>query len=99
MKVADITSAIVSGEVDKEIDQITNCIKFRREAISKLRFREVKVGDRVKITYENLSPKYLIGCTAVVTGKKKTKVTIDLEQSAGRFHKNIRVNPNWVEVL
>jgi hypothetical protein len=88
----DIAAAVARGELDDDLDMIASLINDRRKMNRQIdgldKFAALKVGDRVTIS-STVRPKYLAGLPATVTKKNRTRVVIDLDAPAGRFHRNI----------
>ncbi|MHC4297987.1 MAG: hypothetical protein ACYS7Y_11840 [Planctomycetota bacterium] len=82
------TTAILEGKYDSDLERIEAVCRerrlFLRAVKSATTMASVQVGNRVKI--KNISPKYLSGATAIVTGKRRTKLEIELEKTHRRFH-------------
>jgi hypothetical protein len=52
---------------------------------------EISVGD--KIVFKDIRPKYMIGETATVIGKRRTKLEVKLDSPVGRFGESTVVVP------
>jgi hypothetical protein len=94
MKVEELNSTILSGQVDEFLDNIIQVIKIRKDQL-KPSIWEFQVGDRVRLV--NANPKYLIGAEATVRKVNRTKIVIDLDVPQGRFSKNISTPLSMVE--
>lgn len=85
MSTEALFDAIDSGSLDGSLDAIISKCKERLTAARKTRdANEYMVGDRVKFN-DYCGTKYLHGEYAVITGKRRTKVTVKLERPVGRF--------------
>jgi len=94
-----LAQAILNGNHDADIDAIEQAIATRRAALgtSKVTFESLKVGDRVRIS-PTAKPTYLRGLPATITKKNRTRVVIDLDAPAGRFHTNITAPPSLLDL-
>jgi hypothetical protein len=81
------TAEILQGEHDNDLELIETACRQRRNllrgAAAAVTMAAVKVGDTVRI--KAISPKYLIGATAEVTRKRRTKLEIKFDKSYGRY--------------
>ena len=80
-----IKTAIYGGEVDTELDEITDAIQGRKEMLNNAKARTLNVGDRIRFN-NSVRPRYLAGSEGVVTGWKRTKIQIRPDDALGRFH-------------
>lgn len=78
----ELRDLILSGFYDSNLLDIEEDIRKRREATRE--FIEWVAGDRVKIN-ARCRPKYLVGADATITGVRRSRVTIRLDKSQGRF--------------
>ena len=82
-----IVTDIISGVYDSELNSIQEAIRQRRKltksAHAAVTMTELKIGD--KIVLKEISPKYMIGMAATVTGKRRTKLEVTLDIACGRF--------------
>jgi hypothetical protein len=90
-----IVTDIISGVHDSELDSIREAVHERRkltqnETAAK-NLIEIIVGD--KIVLKDISPKYMIGAIATVTGKRRTKLEVKLDSPVGRFGESTVVVP------
>lgn len=96
-----LTTDIVRGLHDDDLDEISEAIKARRKLNGKIdgmsKFAALQVGDRVTLS-ATARPKYLAGVSATVTKKNRTRVVIDLDERAGRFHTNITAPPELLDL-
>lgn len=80
-----ILDEITSGTHDAMLEEILKAAKARQISMRSARTSgEYLVGDRV-IFNDYCNTKYVQGHTAVIVGKKKTKVVVQLENPVGRF--------------
>ena len=90
-----IVERIMNGEFDNELKDISFWIGQRNKALrlktTAKAMVEIKVGDIVVL--RNLKPQYVNGLTAKVTGKMRTKLTVEIEdgQYTGRFGRKVTV--------
>jgi hypothetical protein len=80
--IQDVRNGILCGQYDNYLSLIKKEIKDRE--IRTREFIEWVEGDRVKIN-EKCRPKYLYGVEATITGVRRTRVSIRLSKSVGRF--------------
>jgi len=94
-----LAQTILDGAYDDIIDIIEQAIITRRKELgtSKVTFESLVVGDRVFIS-DTAKPTYLRGLAATVTKKNRTRVVIDLDVPAGRFHTNITAPPSLLDL-
>jgi hypothetical protein len=81
------TTAIIQGVHDNDLDRIETACRERRRLLREVKtamtMATVEVGSRVRI--KSIRPKYLIGATAVVTGKRRTKLEVRFENTHRRY--------------
>jgi hypothetical protein len=94
MKLEELNSTILSGQVDEFLDNIIQVIKIRKDQL-KPSIWEFQVGDRVRLV--NTNPKYLNGAMATVKKVNRTKIVIDLDTPNGKFSSNITTPLSMVE--
>lgn len=76
---------IDSGELDKSLDTIKELIDKRIAEIRQaVEIGDFFVGDSIRIN-ERCGTKYLVGERGKVTGIRRTKITITLDEPKGRF--------------
>jgi hypothetical protein len=90
----DFVVPIMRGEADEYLSKMIETIKMRKSDIQP-KIWEFQVGDRVSLI--NTSPKYLNGAKATIKKVNRTKVVIDLDNKAGRFHTNISTPLSMIE--
>jgi translation elongation factor EF-Tu-like GTPase len=88
---------ITIGTHDEYLDDILWAVKQRKSAIAPKAW-DFKPGDRVRYT-DATRPLYLIGATGVVRQINRTKVVVDLDQPAGRFHKRVTTPTSLIEKI
>ncbi len=89
---------IIAGVHDDNLDNLIDAARNRQKALAQASFYTWKPGD--KATLQNLSPKYMIGAPVTVTGKRKTRITVDVDpdwmtahpQASGRFGSGRHIN-------
>ena len=94
-------AAIASGELDDELQRIRSVVSERAELLHKERtmalMAELTVGDRVRIG-QMVTPKYLCGALATVTGWSGRMVVVKLDRPVGRFEDGtVRCPPDALE--
>ena len=83
--VVEFGDKIESGDLDKSLDVIKTLVEARiAETRQSLEIGDFFVGDKIKIN-NNCGTKYLVGETGTVTGTRRTKITISLDNPKGRF--------------
>ena len=106
MSAKDIIKAIMSGEVDEDLDNIYRAYvarhKMLRQQKAFVTVSEIKNGDRVRLV--KITPKYLNGVVVTVVRKYGNDLYVDFgkdQWDAGRYMglKNIRVSAASVEIL
>lgn len=106
MNSTDIITAILSGDADDNLDGIISAARDRRGIKARAVFHTVKPGDKVRL--QNLRPKYMEGCTAIVVSHNRTRVVVTLDeetlarnfQAAARYgSRPVNVTPEMIEVL
>jgi hypothetical protein len=80
-------SEILQGEYDNDLERIETACRQRRKllrgAAAAVTMASVNVGDTVRI--KDIRPKYLIGATAEVTRKRRTKLEIKFDATHRRY--------------
>jgi len=94
----DVATAILTGQFDDKLEPLTAAIRGRKEIQSRAMFYELKHGDRVMINH-NANPKYLQGRMATVMTIRQKKVTVDLDNPVGRFHRGIICPPDMLVLI
>lgn len=83
MLASDITADIIIGTHDEGLDMLQDAINRRRKAVRAqardINLTSFKVGDKVRL--KGLSPKYLNGTVATITGKKSTRFVVQMPLS------------------
>lgn len=96
-----IAQRIINGELDKELAQISEAIRQRkistRYQATALAMVEMKVGDVVVL--KNLNPKYINGLRGKILEKKRTKISVLLDegQDTGRFGRRVTCPASCLE--
>lgn len=99
----DILDALRAGDLDNDLDLLSDAIRTRRKGVGSVvaanALVDIAVGSTVRL--KGLSPKYVNGLTAKVTGKGRSRfeVVLDNPPAGGRFHGTVRVPANCVEVV
>lgn len=94
----DVTSAIITGELDASLDLISQAIKERKEAQSRVLFFALKPGDRIRFT-KSVRPKYLAGKVGTLVALRDKKVTVNLDGPSGRFNRGIVTPVSLIEKI
>jgi len=94
-----IHTEILVGHYDDELEEMLDTIEQRQTVMALRRFKEIKVGDRVRYN-DKCRPKRLIGAEGIVKEKRKTKILVLLDDPQGRFGSAPVITPmSLVEVL
>jgi hypothetical protein len=94
-----LASAIMTGELDDQLDRIIETIQLRRKTIRETRkainSMSATVGQKVKLA-DNLRPKYLAGVSGTITKLEGNTLLVELPYAMGRYGKNVRVPADLV---
>jgi hypothetical protein len=94
-KTMTIVTDIISGVHDSELDSIREAVnqryKLKQNETAAKNLIEISVGD--KIVFKDISPKYLNGSIATVTGKRSKKLEVKLDRPVGRYGESTVVVP------
>lgn len=83
--VVEFGDKIESGDLDKSLDVIKTLVEARiTETRQAVEIGDFFIGDKIKIN-ERCGTKYLVGEVGTVTGIRRTKITISLDEPKGRF--------------
>ncbi len=78
------------GTYDNDLGKISEALAERTKAVRKSRtISDYNIGDKVKFN-EQTGTRYMVGHTATIISKNRTKVVVRLDNPMGRFAK---VNP------
>lgn len=82
-----LIAEILGGSHDNSLRDIISAARQRTKLVeasnTAVKMFDLKVGDKVRL--KDLSPKYMNGVECVITGKKRTKFEVKLDQPVGRF--------------
>jgi len=94
-----VVSDIIDGNLDSELESLTNAITERNKINNLKKASMIKVGDKVRFVKGR--PKYLVGLTATVVSKKQKNfvVKFDEGQVTGKYSGNVTCPPNLLEVI
>lgn len=95
----NIVSAIIDGHLDSEIESIQNAITTRNKVNASKKAAMLKIGDKVR--FVNGRPKYLVGLTATIVGKKQKNLVVKFDdgQVTGKYSGNVTCPPNLLEAI
>ena len=79
-----ILDQIKRGDYDDILDVLFVSIRERETLLGHKAFHTLNIGDKV-VFNDQARPKYLQGALATITGKKKTRVTVEFDESVGKF--------------
>lgn len=88
MKAATIKSHILESELtDRELNMLVDAIKAKRERmrLEKQASMRTRVAAGTRVMLQNLSPQYINGATGTVKEVRRTRVSVMLDESKGRF--------------
>lgn len=98
---------IIAGVHDDNLDNLIDAARNRQKALAQASFYTWKPGD--KATLQNLRPKYMIGAPVTVVGKRKTRISVDIDadwiaahpQARQRFGsgKSVGVTPDMLKAV
>lgn len=84
-EVKDLIARVQSGDLDNYLAVINKTISDRLAAARRTRTAtDFGIGDRVVLN-DLCGTRYLVGASATVVSKKRTKVVIRLDKPMGRF--------------
>ena len=90
MSIETLLADISSGTYDSSLGKINEALALRLKTVRKqLTISDYNIGDRVKFN-EQTGTRYMVGETATIVSKRRTKVVVRLDSPTGRF---ARVNP------
>lgn len=90
MSIETLLTDISSGAYDSSLGKINEVVALRLKAVRKERtISDYNIGDRVKFN-ESTGTRYMVGQTATIISKNRTKVVVRLDNPMGRF---ARTNP------
>jgi gamma-glutamyl phosphate reductase len=90
MSIETLLSEISSGAHDSSLGKINEAVAKRLKTVRKERtINDYNIGDKVKFN-EQTGTRYMVGETATIVSKRRTKVVVRLDSPTGRF---ARVNP------
>jgi len=83
--VATLTRELAAGHLDHHLGQIKTLVEERMQLTRAAKtLEDYGVGD--KVVFNNMcGTRYLVGHHARVTGKKRTKLVVQLDKPTGRF--------------
>jgi hypothetical protein len=91
--------AAIAQADDHELNRLVAIIKDRRQDIEREKFRELRVGMRVRLT-GNVKPSYLRGQTGEIVDVKLTRYVVNLDRgSIGRYSGQLRCPASILEAL
>lgn len=84
MKINELITSILSGDLDDDLDAIAESLVDRRKLVARSSFHVIKVGQQA--TLQNLSPKYLVGAPVTVVEKRQSRLVVRLPEDWLRAH-------------
>lgn len=100
--VTEINTAIMNGELDNTLEEISKAIVERRKIVARIGLFSIKAGDKIKFN-KRVRPAYLAGLCATVVKVNGASVVVETPVSPAysRFsgHKNLRVPASLVEKI
>jgi len=95
----NLAREIQVGTYDDMLEEVIDLAQERQTILQARAFKSIKVGDRVRYN-DKCRPKDLIGAEGIVKAKRKTRITVLLDDPQGRFGSAPVVTPmSLVEVL
>lgn len=97
----DILTQIYNGDFDDRLDLLGAAVKARRSLLRAsgniIAIAALDIGDAVRL--KNISPKYMVGKTAVIVGKGRSRfqVRVDNPPTNGKFGGIVTVPATSVE--
>lgn len=89
---------ISAGILDGDLHELRAAIEKRLAEIrTDKSIDDYGIGDKVQFN-SSCGTRYLIGHTATVTGKRRTKVTVRLDKPTGRFVRHTEAGPVSAEI-
>jgi hypothetical protein len=90
MSIETLLADISSGTYDSSLGKINEALALRLKTVRKqLTISDYNIGDKVKFN-EQTGTRYMVGETATIVSKNRTKVVVRLDNPTGRF---ARINP------
>jgi len=90
MSIETLLADISSGTHDSSLGKINEAVALRLKTVRKERtITDYNIGDKVKFN-EQTGTRYMVGETATIISKNRTKVVVRLDNPTGRF---ARINP------
>lgn len=82
-----VLADIQSGTYDNDLGKISEAVAERLKAVRRSRtISDYNIGDKVKFN-EQTGTRYMVGHTATIISKNRTKVVVRLDNPMGRFAK------------
>ena len=78
MNTPDVIRAIVNGDLDANLDCITEAVKDRRRVLGKVTLYTSTANDRVRFT-ERISPATFRGKTGTVVRREKNRIVVRMD--------------------
>lgn len=89
-----VTSAILNGNHDDELDSIVEAARARQKAVRDVEAASLRTGHYVELV--GISPKYLEGARGHVVERRNSRIGVKLESSAIAFKANRYVDHRGV---
>ena len=93
---ATVNTAIITGELDNELDLISRSIQTRREMLNLQLKNSLNVGDKVRFK-DTTKPIYMRGMVATVISIKRERVVVKMDKPVGRFSGSITTPVSLIE--
>lgn len=81
MELKAIVDAIIGGDADEGLTQVSEALRQRRKALEAVKRTDFRVGDRV-VFNQAAKPKYLAGIGATVIGLNPSTVVLNIDEHA-----------------
>jgi hypothetical protein len=96
--IAELTRELAAGHLDHRLGELKTLID-ERIALTRAAKTVDDYGLGDKVVFNNMcGTRYLVGHTARVTGKKRTKLVVQLDKPTGRFMRVVNGTPMSVDI-
>lgn len=93
-----LISDIMNGQLDDKLTAMLEAVKQRRKIVGTCEAFTLNPGDRVRFI-GTINPTYLRGVEAIFIERRRTKISVRMEQTHGRYRAGttIIVPPELIE--
>lgn len=96
ISITELLEDIINGKLDPFKVQIMDAFKIRSKNKDMLNLMSLKPGMRVRLIN---CQKVLQGALGTITAINKSRVVVDLDKPAGRWHRGIQCPPGLLELV